>query len=86
MKKILTIIIMFMIGFTMVGCSCKKDETIMLEDNQYFSGEGNIDFLATFNPIQEKINSKSHKTDLFLFIWIYIYYIVDTFLCSGIYI
>ena len=60
MRKILTVVLMFTIGFSIVGCSCKKDETIMLEDSQYVSGEGNIEFLATFNPIQEMMDSKTN--------------------------
>ena len=57
MRKLLALVLMFIIGLGSVACSCNKDKAIMLEEAQYVD-EGDIEFLSTFDSIQEKIDSK----------------------------
>ena len=59
MKKIFTIVISLIICFSTIGCSCKGIEPVVLEESQYAEEEGKIEFLSSFDFIQEKIDAKS---------------------------
>lgn len=60
MKKIFAILTL-VLCFSITACSCKEEKKqLVLEDAQYADGQGNIDFMATFDTIQEKIDSKAN--------------------------
>lgn len=59
MKKILNLILMLTIFCSVVSCKCNdnKKEPILLEDAQYTT-EGKIEYLTSYDSIEEKINDK----------------------------
>ena len=59
MKKILVMVLSLIVCFTTLACSCNKVDPVVLEDAQYTTGIGEIRFMESFDPLQEKIDSRS---------------------------
>lgn len=64
MKKLISLCFALIICFTSASCSCNNTNNeivpITLVDEQYVEGEGNLEFLISYNPLKTRFDNKEN--------------------------
>lgn len=60
MRKILSGIMMFILCFATISCSCTKNKPIELNSEQYVEDQGYIEFIESYDVLKNHIDNKDN--------------------------